>query len=114
MKIELDPCRFYYLDLFPARVRRYTAADIPQGEEFRVIVTDNRVYVLDENDQGPYIHSQSELSSFARKTDGSYSVRTPDGDYFIERADNCGCGARLRGLHPLVGVLHISQYPKND
>lgn len=114
MKVELEPALFYYLDLFPALVRRGSASAEPVGEEFRVIVTDNRVYVLDEADSGPYIHSQSELALFTREDDGTYHAQTPDGYYFIARADNCGCGARLRGIHPLVGIPHESRYPKPE
>lgn len=100
--LELDPAQYINLDLFPASV---TSGGELLGETYRVIVTDNCLYVIDDAVDGPYLLIKEPLENFNGTNKTGYEVNS----YHVRRAKNCGCGSRLRGMHPFLGVPFISQ-----
>lgn len=105
MTIEVQPANIVYLDLFPAKIE--TVADFPTPhEEFRVIVTDAHFYIIDDTIDGPKAVLTTEYVEFAGNNKEGYTVVTNERVFKITRANNCGCGSRIRGLHPFAGVPH--------
>lgn len=98
---DLPRPEFIQLDLFPASVN-------DMGEELRVIVTDSVFYVFDETLTGPEAVIQEPLVSFEGTNITGYTVVTETNTYAVARALNCGCGSRLRGIHPFPGVPHAA------
>lgn len=105
--LDVEPAQYINLDLFPAKVEE--EGFVPAHEEYRVIVTDNYLYVINDSPNGPYLAVKEPLVKFVSLGKGAYTVQTEHDTYTIERALNCGCGSRLRGLHPFAGVPFISQ-----
>lgn len=110
--LTLDPANYISLDLFPATVRSQNGTFTPAHEEYRVIVTDSHFYVLDDTGVGPDAIVRLELVEFEKTGRTEYTVTTASEIFYIERATNCGCGSRLRGIHPFAGVPFISQLKK--
>lgn len=110
--IDVQPAAFINLDLFPAKVFTSVGSFEPKHEEYRVIVTDNYLYIIDDTIDGPKALVSEPLQGFSGTNKTGYTVQTGDGLYFIERALNCGCGSRLRGLHPFAGVPFVAQLGK--
>ena len=103
--LDVEPASFIYLDLFPADVRPGGQSEASIGEELRVIATDNYLYVLEDTIDGPDFAVKEPLTLFEGSNKDGYMVTTASGDVFwVIRAANCGCGSRLRGLHPFAGV----------
>lgn len=96
---------FIRLDLFPAEA-------LVAGERFtpaRVIVTDDTLYVYMDGQGGPRVAYETRLEDFTGRRTIGYTVTAADGqEVAINRASGCGCGSRLRGFHPFVGVPHIA------
>lgn len=107
--LDVEPAAFWYLDLFPASVQESGSVI---GEEFRVIVTDNHFYVLEEIGTGPALFIKEPLESFEGTNKTGYTVTAGGRQFFIQRAANCGCGSRLRGVSVFPGVPHESHLPK--
>ncbi|QFG12202.1 Hypothetical Protein OBI_RACECAR_74 [Arthrobacter phage Racecar] len=105
--LDVEPAQYINLDLFPAKVSAPSFAS--KHEEYRVIVTNNYLYVIDDSINGPYPVVREPLVEFVSLGKGAYTVRTEHDTYTVERALNCGCGSRLRGLHPFAGVPFVSQ-----
>ncbi|UDL16760.1 hypothetical protein SEA_ATUIN_67 [Arthrobacter phage Atuin] len=99
---DLPRPAYIRLDLFPASVN-------DMGEELRVIVTDSVFYVFDETLTGPEAVISEPLVSFEGSNQTGYTVVTESNTYAVARALNCGCGSRLRGIHPFMGVPYASQ-----
>jgi hypothetical protein len=110
--LDVFPAAYINLDLFPAKVRSESGLFAPQHEEYRVIVTDNHLYIIDDTPDGPQCIVTEALTEFGGSNKDGYTVTTEHERYFIERALNCGCGSRLRGLHPFAGVPHTAQLRK--
>lgn len=95
---------FIRLDLFPAEVlvsgERYTPS--------RCIVTDDAVHVYMDATGGPAEVYTARMDDFSGRRTIGYSVTTADGEEIaIARAKGCGCGSRLRGFNPFLGVPQI-------
>lgn len=105
MSVDLYPAAYIWLDLFPASV----SSPDPMGDQLRVIVTDNRLYVLEDTVYGPEAKVNEPLDSFSGNNQTGYTVITDTGAYVIVRAQHCGCGSGLRGFHPFPGVPYRSQ-----
>lgn len=110
--LTLDPAAYINLDLFPATVRSESGTFVPTHEEYRVIVTDSHFYVIDDTINGPDAIVRVGLVEFAKTGKKEYTVTSDTDTFYIERATNCGCGSRLRGIHPFAGVPFISQLKK--
>lgn len=108
MDLELPKPEFIRLDLFPALV--VDKDDNILGDELRVIVTNDRGYLFYEGPTNqPTILSELMLTEFVRNGNKGYILTTEDSEYSIARAKNCGCGSRLRGFHPFLGVPYKRQ-----
>lgn len=109
--IDVQPAAFIYLDLFPARIE---TNDTFQSlhEEYRVIVTDNRLYIIDDRPEGPEAIVSEALVKFEGTNKTGYTVYTSNEIFRITRALNCGCGSRLRGLRPFDGVPYEAHLGK--
>lgn len=92
------------LDLFPARIEENGQYI---GEVFRVIATDQHFYILDEGNFGAIAKVAEPYSSIDGTNKTGYTVTTGRATYSISRAVNCGCGSRLRGIHPFAGVPYV-------
>lgn len=110
--ISVHPAAYINLDLFPAKIFVSVGSFEPKHEEYRVIVTDNYFYIIDDRPEGPEAILTEPLKGFSGSNKIGYTVETDSGLYFVERALNCGCGSRLRGLHPFMGVPFVSQLGK--
>jgi hypothetical protein len=111
--LDVEPAAFIYLDLFPAKISVHDGYEFqPKHEEYRVIVTDNRIYIIDDFPDGPEVAHTQPLIGFEGTNKTGYTVTTPEVAFHVERALNCGCGSRLRGLHPFSGVPYVSQLGK--
>lgn len=107
--IDVEPASFIWLDLFPATVRAESGSFQATHEEYRVIVTDNYFYVLDETIDGPAAIIKEPLTDFSGSNKVGYTISTETEIYYVERALNCGCGSRLRGIHPFAGVPFVAR-----
>ncbi len=108
--IDVEPANFIWIDLFPADVRPGGEDQPTMGEELRVIVSDNYFYVLDDTIDGPAAVVKEPLESFDGSGKTGYTVTTTIGNtYYFIRALNCGCGSRIRGLHPFAGVPFVAR-----
>lgn len=105
-KIDVEPANFIWIDLFPAEVRPGGVQEAPMtDQELRVIVTDNHFYVIQDTIDGPAAVIREPLIEFDGSNKLGYTVTTSlDNTYFFQRANNCGCGTRLRGVFPFEGV----------
>lgn len=90
------------LDLFPAEI--YVNGE-KLGHELKIIVTDADVYVFSD---GPTLIYSDEHTKFDGSTKLGYTVETDADTLEVKRASGCGCGSRLRGFHPFLGVPHVS------
>lgn len=107
--LDVQPANFINLDLFPAKLTSESGSFVPTHEEYRVIVTDNYFYLIDDTLNGPEAIISEPLVSFEGDNKVGYTVTTAADVYSIQRALNCGCGSRLRGLHPFAGVPHAAR-----
>lgn len=110
--IDVQPAAYINLDLFPAKIFVSLGSFEPKHEEYRVIVTDNYFYIIDDQPEGPAAIVSEPLKGFSGTNKTGWTVETDSGLYFVERALNCGCGSRLRGLHPFAGVPFVAQLGK--
>lgn len=110
--IDVEPADYIQLDIFPGELYLDTKEGAPIGDQYRIIVTNNYLYVIEDTINGPQPTIKSPISSFEGTNKIGYTVDTPDGVYYVKRAQNCGCGSRLRGIHPFAGVPFISQLSK--
>jgi hypothetical protein len=94
---DLHEAEFLQLDLFPAVVTD-TLSNLELGDELRVAVTDNYLYVLTDTPDGAEMLFQEPLRDFFGHTKTGYTVETAFNRYHVIRAPNCGCGASLRGI----------------
>lgn len=108
-KLDVEPANFIRLDIFPGAVHPTGPEHPALGEEFRVIVTDNYFYAIMEATSGILFRIKEPLVSFSGSNKTGYTVETTEGIYHVRRADNCGCGSRLRGIFPFAGVPFESQ-----
>lgn len=106
MSFELEPANFVHLDLFPAQVID-GLNDTILGEELRVVVTDNHLYVLRDTPDGPVMYFQDALLDFSGTNKTAYRIETEYNIYYVKRAPNCGCGASLRGLRLFTDLPYV-------
>jgi hypothetical protein len=92
---------YVLLDLFPAHV---TLEGVVLGEALRAGVTDSHFYLFDDTLEGPDVVRTEDLVSFEGTNKTGYTVVTAENTYYIVRSANCGCGSRLRGIHPFDGI----------
>ena len=104
--IDVEPASFIWIDLFPAMVSVGGENEKPMDDqELKVIVTDNYFYVIGDTLEGPAAIIKEPLESFDGSNKVGYTVTTSlNNTYYFRRADNCGCGTRLRGIFPFPGV----------
>jgi hypothetical protein len=110
--LNVFPAAYINLDLFPAKITTVDGVFEPKHEEYRVIVTDNYLYIIDDMPEGPECILTEPLVSFEGTNKTGYTVVSGNHAFLIQRALNCGCGSRLRGLHPFAGVPFVSQLGK--
>jgi hypothetical protein len=109
--LDFEPAQHIQIDLFPASVHPEGPSEAPIGEELRVIVTDNYFYVIQEVDEVISFAAKEPLGEFDGSNKVGYTVTTENGAvFYFNRANNCGCGTRLRGIKVLPGVPPI---PRN-
>jgi hypothetical protein len=106
LSFDLQPAEYVYLDLFPADVVE-TIDDVPLGDELRVVVTENYLYVLRDTPDGPEMLSQEPLRDFSGTNKTGYTIETVFNRYYVKRAPNCGCGAALRGITLFPGAVYV-------
>jgi hypothetical protein len=109
LRLDLEPATLLYLDLFPASVSVWTSiTDVAHlGDEFRVAVTDNHLYVFADTPDGPELLVKESPIGFSGDNKTVYMVQTESKAYYIKRAPNCGCGASLRGLRLFTDLPYV-------
>lgn len=113
MSIDLYPAQFILLDSFPVTVHKFGDELRLTGTEYRVIITDNRLYVLDDSPEGPVALVNEPLESeLSGDNKTGYTLTAGGYDYSIKKSAGCGCGSRIRGYHPFLGVPFAARYPK--
>lgn len=105
--LDVEPANEVWLDLFPAKVYDETLEFVPVHEEYRVIVTDNHFYLIDDTIDGPKVIISEPIESLYGSNKAGYRIYTTYRHYIVERAQNCGCGSRIRGLFPFAGVPQV-------
>jgi hypothetical protein len=110
--IDVEPAQYLQLDIFPASVFPGGEENPSLGDELRAIVTDNYFYVIHDTISGPQLLIKEALVLFEGSNKTGYTVTTEESKYFVKRALNCGCGSRVRGIHPFPGVPHIAHLNK--
>jgi hypothetical protein len=109
--LDFEPAEYIQIDLFPATVHPDGQEEAPIGEELRAIVTDNYFYVIQEVDGAVSFAVKEPLDQLDGSNKLGYTVTTENGAvYFFNRALNCGCGTRLRGIRVLPGVPPIPRH----
>lgn len=78
------------------------------NEQLKIIATDSHLVIYEDFDLPLRTYELLSWEQVDRKT---YIVQTDAGQLTIKREENCGCGNRLRGFHPFLGVPHIAHYP---
>lgn len=108
MTVEIFPAEYIQLDSFPTTVTATVNGEETKfpGNEYRTIVTDNRLYVLEDSPEGPTAVVNEPLETFSGDYKAGFTAVTDSGTYLIVREANCGCGSRLRGYHPFLMVPH--------
>jgi hypothetical protein len=89
------------LDLFPAHV---TLDGEVLGIALRVGVTDSHFYLFEDTLDGPDIVRTEDLVKFEGTNKTGYTITTSENTYYVVRSADCGCGSRLRGIHPFYGI----------
>ncbi len=110
MSLDLEPASFVWLDLFPAQVVD-GLHEASLGEELRVVVTDNFLYILQDTPDGPEMYFREPLLDFSGTNKTGYRVVSESSIYYVKRAPNCGCGASLRGLHLFTDLPYVRPVP---
>lgn len=105
-KLDLEPAEVIHADLFPAEVIGQSFRPDKNGQ-FRAIVTDNHFYVIADASTGPYLVIKDPFVSLEGSARKGYTVITTTDIYTVIKAPNCGCGSRLRSLHPFIGVPYV-------
>lgn len=105
--IDVEPANEVWLDLFPARITSVEGLFEPKHEEYRVIVTDTYFYIIDDTIDGPAAIFSEPTVKFEGTNKTGYTVVTSNSIFLIERAPNCGCGSRIRGIFPFAGVPQV-------
>lgn len=103
-QLTVQPAQYMIMDLFPATVE---VNGETLGEANKVLLTDNRIYIVQQIPTGAEIAYEdgASFSTFDRPTNKEYTVTTEGGDFVtFRRSQNCGCGSRLRGVNPFLGV----------
>ena len=76
-------------------------------DKTRVVVTDTRVIVAVDSNDGPMIIFSEDYEDFHKsnvKTYDSYVVTKTGKILAFRRNESCGCGSRLRGWNPYTHV----------
>lgn len=97
-ELDLDPAKYILLDIFPSTV---TTSEGVIGPEARTILTDTHLYVIMDAPTGPELALKV---PFTEDYEGSVKEGLQIGEYFVEKQATCGCGSRLRGIYPFIGV----------
>lgn len=109
--LDVQEAKYIILDLFPADV---TVDGSSMGNANKAILTDNRLYIIQDAPYGPVIKFEdgAGYATFDRPSLLEYTVDTEQGHHVvIKRAKNCACGSRLRGVYPFIGVPYAKQKP---
>lgn len=96
--LDVEPAEYVRLDLFPCIV---TGPETTLGPESRVILTDNHLYVIVDAPKGPELALKE---PFEGPLEGNLHNGYQIGPYSITKQVSCGCGSRLRGIFPFLGV----------
>jgi hypothetical protein len=109
--LDFEPAEYIQIDLFPAIVHPDRQEEPAIGEEMRAIVTDNYFYAIQEVDGVASFAVKEPLVEFDGSNKLGYTVTTENGaTYYFNRALNCGCGTRLRGIKVLPGVPPLPRH----
>lgn len=105
--LEVEPAIYMQIGLFPATV---TIDGESYGEANKVFLTDNRFYVIQDAPLGPFIafSCPATREQFARPSKTLYTVITEEHNIEFYRSRSCGCGSRLRGVNPFIGVPYVA------
>lgn len=109
-EIQVQPANGILVDTFPASVD-VDGADL--GDQYRVIITDSHLVILEDGPKGPRVAVEVPYISQEGNNKNGWSVTTTDDGsytYSIKRVYHCGCGSRLRGVHPFAGVPFLPRY----
>ena len=97
---------FIRVDIFPANV---TVNGVDSYSPSRAIVTDDAIHVYQDAPGGPTEVYTTRLDDFEGRRNIGYTITGANGDTVsLTSASGCGCGSRLRGYHPFVGIPHVS------
>lgn len=124
--LDTEPAKYIRLDLFPADVYEIiettnedstdesvelevTTEHEFMAKELRVIVTDNYFYAIIDTINGPDFMVKEPLLSLSGSSREGYTVTTETSSYYIKRSTDCGCGSRLRSIHPFRGVPYVAK-----
>jgi len=101
--IQVQPANGIRVDAFPASV---DVEGSSLGDQYRVIITDSHLVVLEDSGTGPRVAIELPYTSFEVNAKVGWSVTAgyDNTEYVIKRVFHCGCGSRLRGIHPFGGV----------
>lgn len=111
MSLDVQESKYIIIDLFPAEVE---IDGTSHGDANKIVVTDNRVYMIQDAPYGPFIAFQegTDYASFDRLSIKEYTVKTETGKVItFRRAEHCACGSRLRGVQPFIGIPHAALKP---
>lgn len=109
----IAPADHIKLDLFPARVTSMGEEPTLLHKDCRIIITDAHFYVFKESETGFVVAESGPITDFEGSNAVGWTITTPENrEFIIFRDANCGCGSRLRGIHPFPGVPYVAYIPK--
>lgn len=106
------PATFIRLDLFPAIMTPLKDAP-PLPDQLpgavldgkRIIATDQFFLVFSDTATGPKLIHVWTLNTFEGRNTTGWTVTTEEGyNFLVRRSTHCGCGTKLRGIFPYMGV----------
>lgn len=99
--------QFIRFNLFPLQTTISDADGNPvkSHNATRTIVTDDEVFVYQDDTNGPSLFFHDRLEDFSGSATEGWTAETTDGyTVSIIRSSGCGCGSRLKGYNPFPGV----------
>lgn len=110
MKFDVLPAEYIVADLFPAAL---AIEGMNINDNYRIIITNATVCVFEDHGDTPRMVHEVTYNFIQGSSKSGYTVTTDlNGEWNIRRSAGCGCGTRLRGIHPFAGVPHQFQLRK--